>query len=110
MGARFFVCCVGRTLITKQHLITSTRTPPLRRVADDDVVLRRDAEGAHHKVRDRVAPLGGEREAVAVDNRLSGPPLPLVRRQVVAGRAVARARERLGLVRAEGPAPDRRLG
>ena len=88
----------------------SERAPPLGRVADDDVVLRRDAEGVHHKVGDRVAPLSGEREAVAVDNRLAGPPLPVVRRQVFAGRAVARARERLGLVRAEGPAPDRRLG
>ena len=101
--------------LTKQYLITSTpradrRTPPLGRVPYNNIVLRRDAEGAHHKVRDRVAPLRGEREAVAVDNRLAGPPLPVVRRQLVAGRAVARARERLGLVRAEGPAPDRRLG
>ena len=79
-------------------------------IPDDDVVLRRDAEGAHHKVRDRVAPLRCEREAVAVDHRLAGPPLPVVRRQLRAGRTVARARECLGLVRAEGPAPDRRLG
>ena len=91
---------------TEQSILST----PLGRVADDDVVLRRDAEGAHHKVRDRVAPLRGEREAVAVDHRLAGPPLPVVRRQLVAGRAVARACERLGLVRSEGPAPDRRLG
>ena len=42
------------------------RTPPLGGVPNDDVVLRRDAEGAHHEVRDRVAPIRGEREAVAV--------------------------------------------
>ena len=88
----------------------SERTPPLGRVPYNNIVLRRDAEGAHHKVRDRVALLRCEREAVAVDNRLAGPSLPVVRRQLVAGCAVARTRERLGLVRAEGPAPDCRLG
>ena len=55
------------------------RTPPLGGVPNDDVVLRRDAEGAHHEVRDRVAPIRGEREAVAVDNRFARPPLPIVR-------------------------------
>ena len=45
------------------------RYPPLGRVSDNNVVLRRDTERAHHKVRDRVAALRGEREAVAVDNR-----------------------------------------
>ena len=57
----------------------SERTPLLGRVPNDDVVLRRDAEGAHHKVRDRVAALRGEREAVAVDNRSKRPTLPIVR-------------------------------
>ena len=36
---------------TEQSILST----PLGRVPDDDVVLRRDAEGAHHKVRDRVA-------------------------------------------------------
>ena len=52
----------------------SERAPPLGRVTNDDVVLRRDAERAHHKVGDRVAPLRGEREAVAVDNRFARGP------------------------------------
>ena len=55
------------------------RTNPLGRVPNDDVVFRRDAEGAHDKVRDRVAPLRGEREAVAVDNRSKRPTLSIVR-------------------------------
>ena len=57
----------------------SERTPPFGRVPYNNIVLRRDAEGAHHKVRDRVAALRGEREAVAVDNRFARPPLPIVR-------------------------------